>query len=147
MTASAYYTMFDDVLDQVEQGHPQDIEYNDHSQLNLKMAVHHYNNSAFSNMRNRKGKALIYRKIKNESSEIVFRVLFLKQFSECESNSLRVSEGHRLGKLTHSDIEEIRASNSGSDELAKKYNVSRKTIKYARSLTYWQPLPQPPQGK
>lgn len=90
MTASAYYTMFDDVLDQVEQGHPQDIEYNDYSQLNLKMAVHHYNNSAFSNMRNAKGKALIYRKIKNESGEIVFRVLFLKQFAEGESNILKV---------------------------------------------------------
>lgn len=90
MTGNTNYIMFDDVLDQVKKGQSQDIPYDEYSQLNLKMAVHHYNKSAFSNMRNRKGKALIYRKIKNESGEIVFRVLLLKQFVRGESNILKV---------------------------------------------------------
>ena len=53
-------------------------------------------------------------------------------------------KGRKWAKLTFDDVAAIRESKSTSTELAIIYNVSPRTIRYARDTTRWMPLPEPP---
>lgn len=54
------------------------------------------------------------------------------------------SKMRKWSKLSFDDVSEIRASSCTSKELALKYGVSDRAIRYARDLKNWMPLRIPP---
>jgi hypothetical protein len=58
-----------------------------------------------------------------------------------------IAKGRKRTKLEFKDVEFIRSGDLTNKELADKFNVSERTIRYAKHEDNWKPLPPPPSDK